>query len=197
MKNTICSVRQCINPLWARGLCNMHLKRLRKTGTTDDVWHPALSWSDKDGIKNWLLYYKPKDDSACWEWTRRKVGGYGATQVDKRCTRISHLSVFAFQNRRCPTGKIVLHSCDNPLCWNPAHLSIGTFADNSIDMVKKGHAALAKLTHEQVLLFRERFMQGENPKVLAAEVGMDARYIARLCAGKSNSWNWLPTSPCV
>jgi len=32
----------------------------------------------------------------------------------------------------------VLHRCDNPPCFNPAHLFIGTKADNTADMMRKG-----------------------------------------------------------
>ncbi len=41
-------------------------------------------------------------------------------------------------------GMFVMHACDNKLCVNPDHLSLGTPRDNTQDMIAKGRKARGK-----------------------------------------------------
>lgn len=94
-------------------------------------------------------------------------------------------------------GQLVRHICDNPRCINPEHLQIGTYQDNSRDMVERGRSLVgsrhpkSKLTEEQVADVRRRYVRGHkshnqgNAHLLAAEFGVSREMITRICRGDS------------
>ncbi|MEU7855165.1 HNH endonuclease [Nonomuraea sp. NPDC049141] len=47
---------------------------------------------------------------------------------------------FAFPDVELTSEVVVCHHCDNPPCCNPGHLFLGSYADNTADMVQKGRA---------------------------------------------------------
>lgn len=78
----------------------------------------------------------------CWPWTGyRDAKGYGQIALNRRTAEGAHRVSWALARGEIPDGIHVLHRCDNPPCCNPAHLFLGTHADNMWDMKAKGRAS--------------------------------------------------------
>ena len=87
----------------------------------------------------------------CWLWTGQKNNqGYGRFDVwnnGKRTRLLSHRVAVTLANNAEIGQRILLHSCDNPPCCNPAHLRAGTQTDNMRDAAIKNRVNLAGLAY--------------------------------------------------
>ena len=69
----------------------------------------------------------------CWEWTAHKLfNGYGRFSVHGK-PDYSHRIAWQLASGKYPTGKQVLHTCDNPGCVKIDHLFLGTLRENMAD----------------------------------------------------------------
>jgi hypothetical protein len=75
--------------------------------------------------------------SGCWEWPgARDRDGYGVKTVNGRQWRVNRLALETV-GVDIDHG-LVLHHCDNPPCFRPSHLRVGTLLDNMADKVARG-----------------------------------------------------------
>lgn len=136
-----------------------------------------------------------KGPGDCWLWTAStSTSGYGHIGVAGRL-RQAHRFSWELHRGVIPAKMYILHRCDTPACVNPAHLFMGTHAENMADRNRKGRAAhnrgeqhgCAKLTEAQVLAIRD---STQTQKTLAAKYGVSISTISLIL--KRDVWTHLP-----
>lgn len=156
----------------------------------------AVRYSSRE-VRFWEKVDKSAD---CWTWTGAKDGkGYGRfnwTGSRPVRTKSAHIAAWLLSGLPAPAaGAILMHDCDNPSCVNPAHLRVGTKAQNSRDMVERGRSARgsghsqAVLTEAIVMEFRRRVGLGENIKKTARELGIKEE---NTTSALYTNWKYLP-----
>ncbi len=126
----------------------------------------------------------------CWVWAGCKQwNGYGRIgRGGSGLTILTHRAAWEMANGPIPEGMRVLHTCDNPPCCNPAHLFLGTQADNGADMARKGRAARlrgemnaeAKITATDAEDIRRLAAAGQRHKDIALRYAIGKTQVGRI-----------------
>ncbi|ALP47802.1 HNH endonuclease [Escherichia phage GA2A] len=105
--------------------------------------------------------------------------------------RGAHVVSYLNNKGPIPEGLVVMHSCDNRLCVNPEHLSIGTYSENMIDCVSKGRKNSphsdshynSKLSAEEVKSIRKSGLTATE--LTAMYPGVSRRTLSDVLTGKT------------
>jgi hypothetical protein len=115
----------------------------------------------------------------CWEWTASKRNGYGAFSVGDKMMK-AHRFAYTLTKGPIPDGLLVLHSCDNRACVNPAHLRVGTYADNKQDAIERGRHGNAKLSVSEVVEIRNSYSAGATQQAIATRYGIHRSFVSNI-----------------
>lgn len=187
--------------------------------------HTPLRWEELEGLEPPLLRQRLLERMAssvegrarfwdkakvgnpdeCWNWkgyTNRYgyyvIRVYRQNNKGKNYNFEAHRIAYLLSNGSLPTDLLVCHQCDNRLCVNPKHLFLGTYQDNSSDMVKKKRQVIgqqvkgAKLSPEEVQEIRRMLKIGKTKTQIAKMFGVNDGTISFI--EKGQTWKHVPTT---
>jgi hypothetical protein len=144
-----------------------------------------------DPLANFWSKVQVGSADECWEWQAGKTtDGYGVFWMQRKPV-YAHRHSFALHNPAAQAA-VVMHSCDNKGCVNPAHLSAGNAYLNANDAADKGMTCFpyrdgkhVKLSDEQVLEARRLYEHdGLYQREIAARFGVSQQAIQLIVSGK-------------
>ncbi len=163
---------------------------------------PPRTWVSgpkrRDNKKLFFDRVYPEPNTGCWLYCGSySKEGYGKLTAEyfngfRSTHRFSYFLHFGdFDRRLC-----VMHSCDNPTCVNPDHLSLGTHADNMADKLAKGRFSVkgeknpkAKLCEQDIRDIRQLSKSGLSHRKIAAKYQVGKTSITYAINGKS--WGFV------
>lgn len=187
----ICSVDGCGEKRDSLGFCSIHYWRVKKYGEPG----PAHKLRQRGvPIKDRLLLGRRiNEGTGCWEWTRGTRGKmkYGTLCVGGKNEGVHRLSAHVFHGFDLRSPMLICHSCDNPLCFNPDHLFVGTHKDNSDDKFKKGRDTYlsgedhpnSKYSIKQVREIRRLRAKGMTLPEISKRTGVKWNTVQAVCSG--------------
>ena len=128
-------------------------------------------------------YVDRRGDGECWPWVgSKRQNGYGQLNVQRYPFKAHRLSFFIHYGLLAD-NQCVLHTCDNPACVNPAHLFLGTQADNMADAARKDRTTFV-VPPDGVAYVRDLWGAGYSQRAIARSTGYSRRTVGRIVNGE-------------
>lgn len=171
-----------------------------KSTTSDDEKTAHQQCIDANLSRRFWAKVDQRGSDECWPWIGGKDSrGYGGIWRNQHRVQAHRVSWEIANGRPPRDGMVIMHSCDNPPCCNPAHLSEGTRRDNGADMVRKGRNDSRKgvlhhrthLTENDVREIRSLHARGVRRKTIASDYRISLGAVADILDRR----NWAEVQP--
>jgi hypothetical protein len=184
----VCKIDGCEREIKIRGYCANHYRWARRHGLIER----ARAWPRPVSVEGKVRSLYKTNADGCWLWQGTiDVHGYGVIVDERLRNAKAHRRSYEAHVGPVPPELHVLHRCDVRACINPAHLFLGTDADNMKDCIQKGRNAYGerngyhKLTRLEVDAIRSEFASGQaTQSQLAAKYNVDPSWISRIISGE-------------
>jgi hypothetical protein len=141
-------------------------------------------------VADQLAHYTDKRGvDECWPFMGTKSAyGYGVLHAERR-KEYAHRAAYRLSFGEIPNGLLVRHGCDNPVCVNPNHLSVGTKLDNVRDMVDRDRnnygerVTTSKLKAADIPIIFGRREKGDTYQAIGRDFGVSSTTIGQICRG--------------
>jgi hypothetical protein len=180
----LCSVDGCGRDRYIRGYCIRHYAKWRRY--KDPLAGPRTNWHGRATAERFWEKVDRRGPDECWPWIgARNSSGYGsfASNHPDCGTGAHRFSYVLAHPGESIGGRDCLHSCDNPPCVNPAHLGLGTRAENMAEMAARARHPRYHRTH---------CARGHEltPDTAMRRGSRLQRLECRLCRAKSSRGQW-------
>ncbi|MEG3897925.1 MULTISPECIES: HNH endonuclease [unclassified Microcoleus] len=127
--------------------------------------------------------------TCCINWQGSKLGnGYGRKWIDGKTVLVHRLVLESKIPGFLNSGNFACHTCDNRSCINPAHLVVGTAAENTGQMMerdrktprRKSIPGIGILSISQLREIQTKYLCGAVKNHLAKEYGVQHETITKI-----------------
>jgi hypothetical protein len=189
-----CIVDGCSGKRAARGFCQKHYVRFKRTGTTALVRKQRTS-----KLLQWVYDHANHDCDECliWPFNRDSQGYPGGTTVNGKTVKVHRVMCEIVNGVPSPRDLQCCHVCGNGHlgCINPRHLRWGTALANSADKIRHGRSRRgeshwkSRLTVEQVVEIKKQLEAGRTLAAIAKEFNVPRATIGGI--SERRVWHWL------